>query len=177
MVDVGNKSQYELVESVELSSSPKISSNQRKTEHKQIIGLDLLRAGAALLVLLFHLSFWDWRGQATHPQVPRAFAFFTPLSSQGWIGVEIFFVISGFVIAYSTKTVTSIQFLQHRLTRLLPGALVCATLSGLLLLTAYPPKMVADHWFRSVTFSPWVLGSTGLIGRSRSRSLFICWSS
>src|SRR5579875_3078231 len=123
---------------------------------RQIVGLDLLRAMAAVLVLCFHLGFWIWRGvQVSHPPVPRAYAPFVPLFSQGWVGVEIFFVISGFVIAYSTEGATPLRFLQHRLNRLVPAAVVCSTMTGLVMLLAYRLSAVAVLWVRSVTFFPW----------------------
>jgi exopolysaccharide production protein ExoZ len=61
-----------------------------------IWGLDLIRFAAALMVVVFHFS---WQQPA--PQV-----FFDP----GWVGVEIFFVISGFVIMGSAARLRPLNF-------------------------------------------------------------------
>jgi exopolysaccharide production protein ExoZ len=47
----------------------------------------------------------------------------------GWVGVEVFFVISGFVITNSARGASPIEFLKGRVLRLYPAAWICATLS------------------------------------------------
>ena len=64
-----------------------------KTEKKYIKGLDFLRAVAALSVCLYHFS------GAALPKVTNVYM--KPLFANGWLGVDIFFVISGFIIPYS----------------------------------------------------------------------------
>ena len=128
---------------------------------RQITGLDFIRTAAALMVMLFHLGFWIWR--AVPPfAVPAAYRRLAPLCSAGWVGVEIFFVISGFVIAYSIQETTPTQFVRHRISRLIPTALVCATITAAVLLTAYRLSAVAIWWAKSVILSPvgpWVDGT------------------
>ena len=79
-----------------------------------------------------------------------------PFTYFGWIGVEIFFVLSGFVIAYSAQGVTAAQFLKHRIVRLFPGAFVCATLTAVVLRfsDSSSPKDLLFAWCRSIFFSP-----------------------
>lgn len=94
--------------------------------------LDLLRFAAALCVMLFHLGFWSWAetrisaselgGAASYPEL-----FY--LSAWGWIGVHIFFVISGYVISLSAQNSTPVRFLRSRFLRLFPAALICATVT------------------------------------------------
>ena len=104
--------------------------------------LDLLRFGAALGVAVFHLIFWSWAGSsvgvtpgfehyvAADVQFPAA-ADFTWF---GWVGVEIFFVISGFVIANSATKSSATEFLFGRALRLYPAVWVCSTLTFIVLL-------------------------------------------
>ena len=103
--------------------------------------LDPLRFGAAFGVAIFHQMFWSWawvsighpgfeRFVATDVHYPNAAAF----TWFGWVGVEIFFVISGFVIANSASRSSPTQFLLGRALRLYPAVWVCATATLLVLL-------------------------------------------
>jgi len=78
-------------------------------------GVDLVRFAAALMVVFFHLS---W--QQPDPQI---------LFDSGWVGVEILFVISGFVIMGSAGKATPIEFVERRFARLYPAALGCALMN------------------------------------------------
>ncbi|HZZ13328.1 MAG TPA: acyltransferase [Paraburkholderia sp.] len=80
-----------------------------------IYWLDAIRFAAAVMVVFFHLS---W-------QQADARIGFDP----GWVGVEIFFVISGFVIMGSAINVTPIDFLERRFARLYPAAIACALIN------------------------------------------------
>lgn len=102
-------------------------------QSRQVLGLDGLRFAAAALVMLFHLGCTAWLAPSSEAaglvgQAPNA-PFLLPLSSCGWIGVPIFFIISGFVIAYSAAQATTGQFLVNRALRLLPCAWLCASVS------------------------------------------------
>jgi peptidoglycan/LPS O-acetylase OafA/YrhL len=105
--------------------------------------LDPLRFGAALAVAAFHLMFYSWAGAsigapqgfetsfAADIQFPNA----APFTWFGWVGVEIFFVISGFVIANSANSSSSPkEFLLGRALRLYPAVWVASTMSLLVLL-------------------------------------------
>jgi peptidoglycan/LPS O-acetylase OafA/YrhL len=103
--------------------------------------LDPLRFGAAFGVAIFHQMFWSWawvsighpgfeRFVATDVNYPSAATF----TWFGWVGVEIFFVISGFVIANSASRSSPTQFLLGRALRLYPAVWVCATATLLVLL-------------------------------------------
>src|SRR6185436_15020159 len=103
--------------------------------------LDPLRFGAALFVAVFHLMFYSWAGAsigapqgfeqffAADVQFPNA----APFTWFGWVGVEIFFVISGFVIANSASKSSPKEFLFGRALRLYPAVWVGSTLSLLVL--------------------------------------------
>lgn len=102
--------------------------------------LDPLRFGAAVGVAIFHQMFWSWawvsigvpgfeRHVAADVIYPSAAAF----TWFGWVGVEIFFVISGFVIANSASKASPAEFLLGRALRLYPAVWVCATATFLVL--------------------------------------------
>lgn len=134
-----------------------VKPGERQLLSKQIVGLDGLRLLAACLVLAFHLLFAIWIPGANR-RVPHT-ALFDPLQpfvTFGWVGVEIFFVISGFVIAYSAHGVGAITFVRHRWLRLFPAAVLCATVSGVALLYLHeiPLHSVVFAWGRSVLFYP-----------------------
>src|SRR5215475_2306667 len=104
--------------------------------------LDPLRFGAALGVAGFHLMFWSWAWSSI--SAPPGFDHYVAADVQfpsaasftwfGWVGVEIFFVISGFVIANSASKSSPIEFLLGRALRLYPAVWVCATATLIVLL-------------------------------------------
>lgn len=122
--------------------------------------IDLLRFACALLVVAHHYL----AALPLHPDPAAAGALgratlsaaLAPWGSFGWIGVEIFFVISGYVIASSAEGATPRAFLRRRAQRLVPAAWVCATISfaALAVLAALPLGSLAGQWLRSVLFSP-----------------------
>ena len=104
--------------------------------------LDPLRFGAALCVAVFHLTFWSWAWPSTgvapgfehYVAADVQFQSTAPFTWFGWVGVEIFFVISGFVIANSAEKSSAAEFLFGRALRLYPAVWVCATLTFIVLL-------------------------------------------
>jgi peptidoglycan/LPS O-acetylase OafA/YrhL len=102
--------------------------------------LDPLRFATALGVAIFHQMFWSWAWVSIgHPGFERyvaadvAFPSAAPFTWFGWVGVEIFFVISGFVIANSASKSSPTEFLLGRALRLYPAVWVCATATLLVL--------------------------------------------
>lgn len=125
-----------------------------------VIGIDAVRFLAAVLVMFFHYGFWVGfktttsahlisQGVVSYPELFEWTRF-------GWIGVQIFFVISGFVIAYSAEKATAYKFLVARVVRLFPAAIICATISLVAAIlvnyASYPELFVA--YIKSVTLWP-----------------------
>jgi exopolysaccharide production protein ExoZ len=100
-------------------------------------GLDLVRFAAAVMVVFFHLS---WK--SNDPDI--AFA-------AGWVGVEIFFVISGFVIMGSASGANVATFARKRVARLYPAAIVCAVINLAVLI---PFSDLANHYGLAVSATP-----------------------
>jgi peptidoglycan/LPS O-acetylase OafA/YrhL len=101
-------------------------------EHRHIVGLDLVRFASAAMVMLFHLGFWSWAAplgtiRRLMPNLPT-FPELTLVAWPGWVGVEIFFVLSGFVITYSAEGSSALAFFRSRFLRLMPAVWICASL-------------------------------------------------
>lgn len=86
---------------------------------KRYTELDAFRGIAAVLVVMFHLTIGE-------PQSQLGFKF-------GVTGVDLFFIISGFVIFMSISKVSSpLEFIFNRISRLYPTYWACVTITFLL---------------------------------------------
>ncbi|HTJ97708.1 MAG TPA: acyltransferase [Rhodocyclaceae bacterium] len=127
-------------------------------------GIDALRFCAAVSVALFHYCFWVWafpqgiagRAAGVAPQADLGNLF-----SWGWVGVEVFFVISGFVIAFSAESSSPTKFALARVKRLVPAVLVCApitaaTLYAVHILSAESATRLTLRTIAFIPSSPWI---------------------
>lgn len=97
--------------------------------HTRLAGLDGLRGIAALAVLLYHFDFTSGH-----------------LAAYGALGVELFFVISGFVMLMTLEKLGSVrEFAIGRMARLYPAYLASVLITGVVLL-AFPeyPRYAPD---------------------------------
>ncbi len=99
---------------------PAVSAKPERGRAAYVYGADLVRFISAVMVGVFHLTWLDPRDAGT--------AWF------GWIGVQVFFVISGFVIARSAENARPMKFVQSRFLRLYPAAWICAVITLALLI-------------------------------------------
>jgi peptidoglycan/LPS O-acetylase OafA/YrhL len=129
--------------------------------------LDLLRFVSALLVLTYHYGFFSWArrwgSSVTMLDHTARFDPAAPFTWFGWIGVQVFFVISGFVIANSAYGRSAVDFLKGRLVRLYPAAWICATITlcAWLALAHLPFSAVRSGYLHSMAlwiFAPWIDG-------------------
>lgn len=123
---------------------------------RQIIGLDLVRFAAAMLVALYHLAYFWWLPAGVGEHYRVGLQSVEQVFRWGWIGVPIFFVLSGFVIAYSADGRSVSQFVRSRLLRLYPTAWMCATLT--LVLARY--GAFGDYFLSIILWpgGPWISG-------------------
>lgn len=101
-------------------------------------GVDIIRLCAALMVVAYHLG---------HDASGYTWAHW------GWVGVPVFFVISGFVIAMSAESKTAAEFVRGRAIRLYPAAWVAATITLIVVGAS------GGEYLRSITLfpvGPWV---------------------
>jgi peptidoglycan/LPS O-acetylase OafA/YrhL len=140
-------------------------------ENRSIPGLDLIRFAAALMVAWFHLAFWSW----FQPDGPVAkiaggavyLPNLAPAAWWGWVGVEIFFVISGFVITMSAQGRSAGSFLKGRVLRLYPAVWICAPITTAILLLVGSDADLPVRLATSITLFPvgaWVDGVYWTLG-------------
>lgn len=93
--------------------------------------LDLLRFIAALAVVFFHFAF---RGHAADDLTVMHYPPLESISRYGYLGVHLFFMISGFVILMTAGDASIKKFIASRAARLLPAFWVCCTVTFLVTL-------------------------------------------
>jgi peptidoglycan/LPS O-acetylase OafA/YrhL len=111
-----------------------------------VYSLQILRGIAALLVLGYHYSHY------LKPVIPGADLGYR-LFAGGYAGVDVFFIISGFIIVHSTERkehANPVDFSIRRLFRVVPMAQV-ATLVYFLIVSATPPAKLLGQ---SLLFLP-----------------------
>lgn len=113
---------------------------------ERIAALDVLRLIAALAVVFFHYFF---RGAAADGYITNGYPEVASIAIYGYLGVNLFFLISGFVIAWSAEGRSWRDFAIARFARLYPGFIVCMTITFLVLLAAASPLL-------PVTFAQYV---------------------
>ncbi len=86
--------------------------------------LDGLRVIAIYMVMFYH---YYYRFLNTH----YSYSFnVSEILSYGYLGVELFFIISGFVITLTlTKCTSFFEFIKKRFTRLIPAMLICSLIT------------------------------------------------
>lgn len=105
---------------------------------QHLVGLDILRVLSALSVMAFHFCF---RGEkAGDLPALHLSPIVETVSSYGYLGVHIFFMISGFVIAYSAENATPYQFLTARFARIYPTFVIAMSVTTLLSVLSGDPK-------------------------------------
>ena len=123
---------------------------------RHYFGPDLLRLFASILVVLFHLSEMGGARPAwPAPAGEAPLGWLHPIAWMGWIGVPLFFVLSGFLISASAIGPTSLNFLWKRAIRVLPALwIACLVSLAARALWGEPLTELLPAFFRSVVLSP-----------------------
>ena len=123
-------------------------------------GLDALRGIAAVSVMLYHYTVWFDYGGAGHPAPGPSLVF-----SRGHFGVELFFIISGFVISLTlSRTETLRVFALSRLARLYPAFLASMAVTIVASTILDPDALTLPQIMVSLTMMPRVFGVTAIDG-------------
>ncbi len=127
--------------SLELGARTAGMSDRAAARRDRFATLDLLRLVAALAVLCFH---YLYRGAAGEAYLDTAFPEAAPVAIYGYLGVHLFFLISGFVIAWSAEGRDWQSFAIARFARIYPGFLVCMAITFAVLWFAADPRLPAS---------------------------------
>ena len=104
------------------------TSGRRKAAGPRLAALDGLRLIAALAVAVFHLSVsWRIDGRSTPDE---SLPHLSHVAVYGFLGVELFFLISGFVICMSSWRRSLGDFFVSRVSRLYPAYWVCVLITA-----------------------------------------------
>jgi exopolysaccharide production protein ExoZ len=136
-------------------------------QSKQIISIQIARGVAALMVVAFHLMAIE--------QKYTSYNLLSGWAEYGKHGVDIFFIISGFIIAWTTKQQgtalnDSLQFLWRRAMRIYPLYWIFTT--AVLLVWLLRPEMVNS----SFTQPPGIMASYLLLPQETAPLLAVGWS-
>ncbi|WP_395393867.1 acyltransferase [Novosphingobium sp. BL-8A] len=151
-----------------MSQAPFESTGTRRV--REIASLDLMRLAAAQLVMFYHFVFLSWaEGKDTRgiralvgdaPRLPEHMGW----SSPGWVGVQVFFVISGFVILMSAEGKSANAFLIGRVKRILPALWFFSLLAAVVMIGTgiLSPAEASVRLARSMVLfpmGPWIDGA------------------
>jgi peptidoglycan/LPS O-acetylase OafA/YrhL len=125
--------------------------------------IDLLRFLAALSVVLYHYTF---RGFTADNMSPLEFSELAAVFRYGYLGVNLFFIISGFVILLTAMNRSATGFVESRVIRLFPAYWFCASFTFLVTLTLGAPRfsVTVPQYLVNLTMIHEVFGVTSLDG-------------
>lgn len=122
--------------------------------NRRVNEIDLLRFFAALSVVFFHYAF---RGFAADDRSIMPYPLLAPVAKYGYLGVELFFLISGFVILMTASRGSLKDFAISRAVRLYPAFWASCTLTFVLIV------LIGGDRF-SASFGQYLINMTMLSG-------------
>jgi exopolysaccharide production protein ExoZ len=130
-----------------------------KASSPYIYGIDVVRFLCALMVTMFHLGFASWASPAYLR--PYKMPLIENVTQPGWVGVQLFFVISGLVIVNSAFSANALWFLRGRILRLYPAVWICASLTFIFIARHGFDGYLIKTYVRSIILypvGPWIDG-------------------
>jgi len=113
-----------------------------RTAPKRLIALDGLRLFAAIFVVFYHYTARKgpvWDGSVVWPHLGA-------ISQYGYLGVNLFFLISGFVILMTAWRQDIKGYVASRVSRLFPAYWFCVAATTVLLLVIWQGKSKLSIW-------------------------------
>ena len=130
------------------------------TRAARIPELDLLRFAAAIAVVLYHFTYRPVVGGQINETIAGGLQAVTRF---GYLGVPLFFLLSGFVILWSSEHRSPGEFVASRIARLYPSFWTCALLTALVLAWAGHPAS-GPALAANLTMAPSLFGISYLDG-------------
>lgn len=125
--------------------------------HTRVNEIDLLRFLAAVSVVFYHYTF---RGYAANGLSVMPYPLLAPAAKYGYLGVELFFMISGFVVLMTAAASGRLRdFCISRIVRLYPAFWVCCTITYAVTIAFGGPQVF--------TFDQYLFNMTMFSGLSR----------
>lgn len=125
--------------------------------------IDLLRGFACLSVIMFHFLS---RGPHTNTMPGVDFPLIEAVARYGYLGVHLFFLISGFVILMSATNATPRSFAASRASRLYPALWAAATLTAGTAWLLHDARFMVSgvDYLANLTMAPHWFGATYVDG-------------
>jgi peptidoglycan/LPS O-acetylase OafA/YrhL len=111
-------------------ATPVTTSDAGRRPPGRLVGMDGLRFGAAAAVLLYHFTATSTVTSYWGVDPADAFPLLNEVTRYGWLAVELFFMISGFVILLSADGRGIAGFVASRVGRLFPAYWACIVLTA-----------------------------------------------
>jgi len=123
---------------------------------------DVIRLCAALLVVMYHLVGTNsqnglWIDFFPGGNARPFYSVLHPIWFTGYIGVQIFFLISGYIISISVERASSgIEFFKNRLLRILPCLWLCSWIGAMLFFVfgLFPLSQIIQMYTHSALLLP-----------------------
>ncbi len=129
---------------------------------EEILTLNLLRFFAALGILFVH----KFSSLIDLGYIPEFLKFLSPLTEHGYLGVNLFFLISGFVITLSSEGRTFGEFISARFIRLFPVFWICVSITTLFTLLMSSVHISLFQYLANLTMMPHYYGEYAFIDGS-----------